>query len=106
MKSQLLKRKTKCQLYKTLILPTVLYGSESSALSKAHEALLGGFERKTLRRIYGAVQTDAVGRRRYNKELYSLFNDADVIKRTIINRLTWAGYITRRDNQEIIKRIN
>jgi hypothetical protein len=27
MKCQLLKRKTKCQLYKTIILPTVLYGS-------------------------------------------------------------------------------
>jgi hypothetical protein len=77
MKSQLLKRKTKCQLYKTLTLPTVLYVSESSALSKAHEALLGGFERRTLRRIYGAVQTDGVRERRYNKELYeySLFND-------------------------------
>jgi hypothetical protein len=45
MKSQLLKKKTKCQLYKTIILPAVLYGSESWALSKAHEALLGGFER-------------------------------------------------------------
>jgi hypothetical protein len=45
MKCQLLKRKTKCQLYKTIILPTVLYGSESWTLSKAHEALLGGSER-------------------------------------------------------------
>jgi hypothetical protein len=51
MKSQLLKRKTKCQLYETIILPTVLYGSESWTLIKAHEALLGGFERKILRRI-------------------------------------------------------
>jgi hypothetical protein len=60
MKSQLLKRKTKCQLYKTIILPAVLYGSESWTLSKAHEALLGGFERKILRRIYGALQIDGV----------------------------------------------
>jgi hypothetical protein len=45
MKSRLLKMKTKCQLYKTIILPAVLYGSESCTLSKAHEALLGGFER-------------------------------------------------------------
>jgi hypothetical protein len=52
MKSQLLKTKTKCQLYKTIIHPTVLYGSESWTLSKAHEAFLGGFERNVLRRIY------------------------------------------------------
>jgi hypothetical protein len=51
MKYQLLKRRTKCQLYKTVTLPTVLYGSESWTLSKAHEELLGGSERKILRRI-------------------------------------------------------
>jgi sorting nexin-29 len=46
MKSELLKRKTKCHLHKTIKLPTVLYGSESWSLSKAHRALLGGSERK------------------------------------------------------------
>jgi hypothetical protein len=60
MKSKLLKRKTKCQLYKTIILPAVLYGSESWTLSKAHESLLGGFERKILRRVYGAIEIDGV----------------------------------------------
>jgi hypothetical protein len=43
-------------------------------VSKAYEALLGGFERKILRRIYGAVKIDGVWRSRYRKELYSLFN--------------------------------
>jgi hypothetical protein len=38
-------RETKCQLYKTIILPAVLYGSESWNPNKAHEALLGGAER-------------------------------------------------------------
>jgi hypothetical protein len=64
MKSKLLKRKTKRRLYKTIILPAVLYGSESWTLSKAHEALLGGSERKILRKIYGRVQIDGVWRRR------------------------------------------
>jgi hypothetical protein len=81
MKPHLLKWKTKCQLYKTVILPAVLYGSESWTLSKAHEAPLGGFERKILRRICGALQVDGVRRTRYNKKLYNLFNDVDIIKR-------------------------
>jgi hypothetical protein len=75
MKSQLLKRKTKYQLYKTVILATVLCGYESWTLSKGHGPLLGGFERKILRRMYGTVQIGSVRRRRYTKELYSLFND-------------------------------
>jgi hypothetical protein len=87
MKCQLLKRKTRCQLFKTIILPTVLYRPESWTLSKAHEEFLGGFERKILRTTYGAVQIDGVWRRRYNKELYNLFNDADITKRDKINRL-------------------
>jgi hypothetical protein len=99
MKSQLLKRKTKCQLHKTITLPIVLSGSECRTLSKAHEAPLGGFERTILRRIYGAVQTDGVWRRRYDKKLYGLFNDVDIMKRIKINRLRWEGYIIKRENE-------
>jgi hypothetical protein len=40
------KEVTKCQLYKTVIRATVLYGAESWALSKAHEDLLGDFEER------------------------------------------------------------
>jgi hypothetical protein len=50
MKSLLLKRKTKCQLCNTIILPAVFNGSERWTLRKAHEALFGGFEKKI--RIY------------------------------------------------------
>jgi hypothetical protein len=103
--SQLLKRKSKYQLYKTTILPAVLYGCESWTLSKAHEALLGGFQRKILRRTYRAVQIDGVWQRCYSQELYSLFNGVDIIKRIKINRLRWAGHVIRRENEEIIKRL-
>jgi hypothetical protein len=38
--------------------------------------MFGGFERKILRRIYGAVQNYGVWLSRYN-DLHSLFNDVD-----------------------------
>jgi hypothetical protein len=59
--------------------------------------------REILRGIYGAIQIDGVWRRCYSQELYSLFNDVDIIKRIKINRLRWAGYVIRRENEEIIK---
>jgi hypothetical protein len=74
----------------------VLCGSESWTLSKAHEALLGGFERKILRRICGGVETDCVWQKHYNKKLYGLFINADILKRIKINRLRWAGYYNGR----------
>jgi hypothetical protein len=82
----------------------VPYESESWTLNKAHEALLGGSERNILRIIYGEVQIEGVWTRHYNQELYSLFNDVDIIKRIKINRLRWE-YVIRRENEEIIKRI-
>jgi hypothetical protein len=96
-------RETKCKLYKTIILPAVLYGSESWTPSKDHEALLRGSERKILRRIYGAVQTGGVWRRHYNKEVYSLFNDVNIMKIIKINGLRLAGHVIRREYEEIIK---
>jgi hypothetical protein len=37
--------------------------------------------------------------------IYSLFNDFDIIKRIKINRLGWAGHVTRRENEGIIKKL-
>jgi hypothetical protein len=47
-------RETKCQLYKTILLPTVLYESESWTLSKAHEVLLGGLERDFKKNLWSS----------------------------------------------------
>jgi hypothetical protein len=47
---------------------------------------------------------DGVWRRLYNKELYSLFNDVDIIKIINISRLRWVGHVVRRENEEIMKK--
>jgi hypothetical protein len=40
---------------------------------------------------FGAVQESVVWRKRYNHELYELFNESDIVKYIKINRLGWAG---------------
>jgi hypothetical protein len=52
-RSQCLSIKNKVKLNKTLIRPVLAYGSETWVLSKSDEAILGVFERKILRAIYG-----------------------------------------------------
>ena len=52
-RSQFLSIKNKIKLYKTLIRPVLAYGSETWVLSKSAESILGVFERKTLRAIFG-----------------------------------------------------
>jgi hypothetical protein len=52
-RSQFLSMKNKIKLYKTLIRPVLAYGSETWALSKSDEAILGVLEIKILRAIFG-----------------------------------------------------
>ena len=52
-RSQLLSIKNKIKLYKTLIRPVLAYGSETWALTKSDKDILGVFERKILRAIFG-----------------------------------------------------
>ena len=52
LRSKQLSRKTMVRLY--LVLPVLLYGSESWSLTAADEQLLATFERKILRIIFGA----------------------------------------------------
>jgi hypothetical protein len=53
--------------------------------------VLGVFERKILRRIYGPVCEEATWRSRYNEELYRLYDETDLVTSIRIARLRRAG---------------
>jgi hypothetical protein len=80
-------------MYKVLVRPVLTYASETLTLSKTDERLLSVFERRILRCIFGTVQENGVWRKRYNHELYELFNEPDIVKYIEINRLGWAGRV-------------
>lgn len=102
--SRLLSRRTKIKLYKTLVKPVLLYGSETWTLTKRDETLLECFERKVLRKIYGAVRENHGWRRRYNHELAALYNDVGIARGVKINRLRWAGHVQRQHEEMVAKR--
>jgi hypothetical protein len=56
--------------------PALTYASETWVLSKAG---LGLFERRVLICIFGEVQDKGTWRKRYNYELYELFNEPDLL---------------------------
>jgi hypothetical protein len=51
--SRLLSKNTKIRIYKTIILPVVLYGWETWSLTLREEHRLRVFENRVLRRIFG-----------------------------------------------------
>ena len=68
-RSKNISKRTKKVIYKTIIRPVVMYSSETWTMTKSIEALLNTWERKVLRKIYGAVQDLDGWRSRTNEEL-------------------------------------
>jgi len=93
--SKIIKRAAKMQIYKTLIRPVVMYGSETWTLTKADENLLRIFERKILGRIYGPIQEGDTWRIRNYEELNKSINGEDIVNFIKAQRIRWLGHVKR-----------
>jgi hypothetical protein len=73
--SHLLSKNIKIRIYKTIILPMVLYGCETWSLTLREEHRLRVFENRVLRRIFGPTRDDVTGdwRKLHNEELCNLY---------------------------------
>jgi hypothetical protein len=69
------------RIYKTIILPVVLYGCETWFLTLREEYRLRVFENKVLRRIYGPKKNEVTGgwRKLHNEELPDLYSSPIII---------------------------
>ena len=97
-RSKTLNRDLKCELYRTLIRPVVVYGSEAWCIIQRDEQTLLVFKRRILQSIFGGVNVESNWRRRFNHELY---NEPDVVKFIKINRLRWLGHVLRMNEERV-----
>ena len=81
------------------------YGSVTWTLTQTAEQMLNTSERKILRRIYGPTQEGGRWRPRWNSELYSLYNEPNIVEDIKIRTLGWAGHIIRTDEESIPKKV-
>ncbi|KAJ4435345.1 hypothetical protein ANN_17958 [Periplaneta americana] len=95
--SNLLSKNLKVRIYKTVILPVVLYGCETWTLTLRKEQKLKVFENKALRKIFGAKRDEVTGewRKLHNTELHALYSSPDIIRNLKSRRLRWAGHVAR-----------
>ncbi|KAJ4446512.1 hypothetical protein ANN_13208 [Periplaneta americana] len=95
--SSLLSKNLKVRIYKTVILPVVLYGCETWTLTLREEHRLRVFENKVLRKIFGAKRDEVTGewRKLHNAELHALYSSPDIITNIKSRRLRWAGHVAR-----------
>ncbi|KAJ4432879.1 hypothetical protein ANN_21518 [Periplaneta americana] len=87
----------KVRIYKTVILPVVLYGCETWTLTLREEQRLRVFENKVLRKIFGAKRDEVTGewRNLHNAEMHALYTSPDIIRNIKSRRLRWAGHVAR-----------
>jgi hypothetical protein len=80
--SRLLSKNTKIRVYRTTVLPVVLYGSETWSLTLREEQRLRVFENRVLRRVFGPKRDEATGewRRLHNEELNDLYSSPKIIR--------------------------
>jgi hypothetical protein len=97
--------KTKIKLYKTLLRPILLYGSESWVLTKCDENKLRIFERKILRKIYGSTNDNGTWRIKYNHELYQLYEEPDIVKVVKVGRLRWLRHLFRSEDMNPCRKL-
>jgi len=62
-------------------------------------------ERKISRRIYGPIHERGCWRPRWNNELYSLYNESNIMEDIKIRRLELADHIIRMEEKRIPKKV-
>jgi hypothetical protein len=80
--SRLLSKDLKIRIYKTIILPVILYGCETWSLTLREEHRLREFENRLLRRIFGPKRDEVTGewRKLHNEEHHDLYSSPSIIR--------------------------
>jgi hypothetical protein len=104
--SLLIPKNLKIKIYKTVILPVVLYGCETRCLTLGEEHRLRVFENRVLRKILGPKrEEDGSWRKLHNDELHNLYSSPNIVSVIKSRRMRWAGHVARRGEGRGVYRV-
>ena len=80
------------KIYRTIILPIVLYGRKTWSLTPREERRLRVFENRELRRVFGPKRDEVtVEWRKLHNELSDLYSLPNIVRVVKLRRMRWAG---------------
>ena len=95
--SRLMSRNLKIKIYRTTILPVVLYGCVTWSLILREERRLRVFENSVSKRIFGSKRDAVTGEWRtlHKEELRDLYSLPIIVRVVKSRRMRWAGHVAR-----------
>ena len=105
--SSLLSKHLKTKIYRTTILPVVLYGCETWLHIMREGHRLRVFEKRVLRRIFGPKRDEVTEewRKLHNEELHDLYSSSNIVRVIKSRRMRWAGHVARMGKRRGIDRV-
>jgi hypothetical protein len=93
----LLSKNLKIKIYRTIILPVVLYGCKTWSLILREERGLRVFENRVLRKVFGNKRDEVTRewRKLYNEEQNDLYSLPNIVWVVTLSRIRWARRVAR-----------
>ena len=94
-------------IYRTIILPVVLYGCETWLLTLREECRLRVFENRVSRKVFGPKRDKVTGewRKLRNEELNDLYSLPNIVRVVKSRRMRWAGHVARMGEDRGVHRV-
>jgi hypothetical protein len=91
--SHLLYKSLKIKIYKTMILPVVLYGCETYSLTLRKEHTLSVFKNRVLRKPFGPMREEVAGgwEKLHNGNLHKFHTSPNIIRVCKSRNMRWTG---------------
>jgi hypothetical protein len=105
--SRLLSKNLKIRIYKTIILPIILYGCETWSLTLREEHRLRLFENRVPRKIFSPKKDEVTGewRKVHNEEHCDLCSSPSIIRIIKSRRMRWAGHVAHMEEKRNVYRL-
>ena len=104
--SSLLSKNVKIKIYRSIILPVVLYWCETWLLTLREERRLSVFENRVLRRVFEPKKDEVTGEwRKLHEELNDLYSLPNILRVVKSRRMIWAGHVARMGDGRGVHRV-
>ena len=105
--SSLPSKNTKIKIYRTIILPVVLYGCETWSLILREERRLRVCEKRVLRRIFGPQRDEVTGewRKLPIEKLNDLYSSPNIFTVIKSGRMKWTRHVARMRKRRVVYRV-